>query len=173
MVLKVEPIYKALAELRQPDSHVIYFSPQGRRLDQCMASHAAAQLGHVILLCGHYEGVDQRVIDHLVDEEISIGDYVLTNGVLPALVWIDAVVRLLPGVLGDDRSAQEDSFSTGGLDHPHYTRPEVFAGWPVPPVLLSGNHAAIQKWRAEQALEQTRIKRPDLIERFSRQQAQQ
>ncbi|MFZ4116137.1 MAG: tRNA (guanosine(37)-N1)-methyltransferase TrmD [Chthoniobacterales bacterium] len=162
MVMKIEPIEAALTSLRRPESKVIFMSPQGKRLDQKMA-RSLAQEKHLIFLCGHYEGVDQRVIDHLVDEEISIGDYVLTNGALAALVVTDAVVRLLPGVLGDDGSAPNDSFEQGLLDFPHYTRPEEFHGWTVPSVLLSGNHAAIDAWRQKQALEVTRMKRPDLF----------
>lgn len=161
MVMKIEPIDRALSELRTPESRVIFLSPQGRRLTHAVAVELS-QYSHLILLCGHYEGVDQRVADHLVDDEISIGDYVLTSGVLPALVLTDAVVRLIPGVLGDSRSAEQDSFVAGKLDHPHYTRPETYGGWPVPDVLLSGNHAAIEKWRAERAAELTRERRPDI-----------
>lgn len=161
MVMKIEPIDRALAALRTPESRVIFLSPQGRKLTHAVAA-ALSRESHLILLCGHYEGVDQRVSDHLVDDEISIGDYVLTSGVLPALVLTDAVVRLLPGVLGDSQSAVQDSFVDGGLDHPHYTRPETYRAWPVPEILLSGNHAAIAKWRAEKAAESTRTKRPDL-----------
>jgi len=161
MVMKIEPIDRALAELRTPESRVIFLSPQGRKFTHAVAEELSRE-PHLILLCGHYEGVDQRVADHLVDDEISIGDYVLTSGVLPALVVTDAVVRLLPGVLGDSQSAEQDSFVAGSLDHPHYTRPEVYREWPVPGVLLSGNHAAIAKWRAEKAAEATRVKRPDL-----------
>lgn len=161
MVMTIEPIDKALAALRTPEARVIFLSPQGRRFSHKVAEELARER-HLILLCGHYEGVDQRVSDHLVDDEISIGDYVLTSGVLPALVITDAVVRLIPGVLGDIQSAQQDSFVSGQLDHPHYTRPENYRGWEVPGVLLSGNHAAIGKWRAEQAAEATRRKRPDL-----------
>jgi len=161
MVMKVEPIDLALAELRQPGSRVVLLSPQGPTLCHASAVRLAKE-SHLIFLCGHYEGVDQRVVDHLVDEEISIGDYVLTSGVLPALVVTDAVVRLIPGVLGDERSAVQDSFVNGGLDHPHYTRPESYRGWAVPEVLLSGNHGAIERWRAEKAAEATRDRRPDL-----------
>ena len=161
MVMTIEPIDKALAALRTPEARVIFLSPQGRRFSHKIAEELARE-SHLIFLCGHYEGVDQRVSDHLVDDEISIGDYVLTSGVLPALVITDAVVRLIPGVLGDIQSAQQDSFVSGQLDHPHYTRPENYRGWEVPGVLLSGNHAAIGKWRAEQAAEATRRKRPDL-----------
>lgn len=163
MVMKIEPINAALQELRRPQSKVIFMSPQGKRFNHSMARDLA-QEKHLIFLCGHYEGVDQRVIDHLVDEEISIGDYVLTNGALAALVVTDAVVRLVPGVLGHDQSASNDSFEEGLLDFPHYTRPEEFQEWPVPPVLLSGNHAAIAAWRQEQALEATKKKRPDLFQ---------
>jgi tRNA (guanine37-N1)-methyltransferase len=161
MVMKIEPIDRALADLRTPESRVIFLSPQGRKFTHAVAAELSKE-PHLILLCGHYEGVDQRVAEHLVDEEISIGDYVLTSGVLPALVLTDAVVRLIPGVLGDSESAVQDSFVAGCLDHPHYTRPEIYRNWPVPEVLLSGNHAAISKWRAEKAAEATRSKRPDL-----------
>jgi len=162
MVMKVEPIYRALAELRTPDSHVVLMSPQGRVFNQKLARDASAW-SHLILICGHYEGVDQRVADHLIDEEWSIGDYVLTNGALAAMVVTDAVVRLIPGVLGDAESAVQDSFSKPLLDHPHYTRPERFEDFEVPPVLLSGNHAAIAEWRAAQSLRLTKERRPDLL----------
>jgi tRNA (guanine37-N1)-methyltransferase len=162
MVMKSEPIALALAELRRPETKVVFLTPQGRRLEQPMVREYATQ-EHLILLCGHYEGVDQRVADHLVDDEVSIGDYVLTNGVLGALVMTDAIVRLVPGVLGHDQSAVEESFEKGLLDHPHYTRPEEFRGWKVPSVLLSGNHAAIAAWRKEQAMEATKKRRPDLL----------
>ncbi|MFV0415131.1 MAG: tRNA (guanosine(37)-N1)-methyltransferase TrmD [Chthoniobacterales bacterium] len=161
MVLKIEPIYEALKSLRGPESRVIYLSPQGQPFVQKQAEQLAEEQ-HLIFLCGHYEGVDERVVKHLVDEQISIGDYVLTNGVLPALVVIDTVVRLIPGVLGDSESANRDSFSTGELDYPHYTRPAEFMGWKVPEVLLSGNHAAIEQWRQQKAAELTRERRPDL-----------
>jgi len=162
MVMKCEPIALALAELRRPGTKVIFLTPQGRRLEQQMVREYATQ-EHLILLCGHYEGVDQRVADHLVDDEVSIGDYVLTNGVLGALVMTDAIVRLVPGALGHDQSAVEESFEQGLLDHPHYTRPEEFRGWRVPPVLLSGNHAAIAAWSREHAMEATKKRRPDLL----------
>ena len=162
MVMKIEPIDRALADLRGPDTRVIFLSPQGRRFSHEIAAELAGER-HLVLLCGHYEGVDQRVSDHLVDDEISIGDYVLTSGVLPALVVTDAVVRLIPGVLGDSQSAVQESFVAGQLDHPHYTRPENYRGWAVPDILLSGNHAAIEKWRREQAAKITRLKRPDLL----------
>jgi tRNA (guanine37-N1)-methyltransferase len=161
MVLKVEPIAIALEELRQPASRVILLSAQGRRFDQATAKRLAGEK-HLIMISGHYEGIDQRVAEHLVDEEISLGDYILTNGTLAALVVTDAVVRLLPGVLGDEQSAADESFSHGLLEYPHYTRPAEFRGWKVPDILLSGNHAAIEAWRREQARERTRERRPDL-----------
>jgi len=162
MIMKIAPIAAALAELRRPESKVIFLTPQGRTLRQPIV-HELSREQHLILLCGHYEGIDQRVVDHLVDEEISIGDYILTNGVLGALVLSDAIARLIPGVLGDDQSSVSESFEKELLDHPHYTRPEDFNGWTVPPVLLSGNHGAIASWRAESALEATQKKRPDLL----------
>ena len=161
MVLKVEPIAIALEELRQPASRVILLSAQGRRFDQATAKRLAGEK-HLIMISGHYEGIDQRVAEHLVDEEISLGDYILTNGTLAALVVTDAVVRLLPGVLGDEQSAADESFSHGLLEYPHYTRPAEFRGWKVPDILLSGNHAAIEAWRREQARVRTRDRRPDL-----------
>jgi tRNA (guanine37-N1)-methyltransferase len=162
MVMKIEPIARALEALRGEGTRILWMTPQGRRFNQRMAETYSRE-NHLILICGHYEGVDQRVADHLVDDEISIGDFVLTNGALAALVFTDAVVRLIPGVLGDATSAAQDSFSTGLLDHPHYTRPENFHGWRVPDVLLSGNHAAIEAWRRKRALELTQQRRPDLL----------
>jgi len=162
MVMKIEPIDQALSEIRCPDSKVILMSPQGRPFSDQIARELALETD-LIFLCGHYEGIDQRVADNLVDDEISIGDYVLTSGVLPALVITDAVVRLIPGVLGDQQSAEQDSFAEGILDHPHYTRPAEYKGWKVPDVLLSGNHKAIAEWRKETALSTTRSRRPDLI----------
>ena len=138
-------------------------SPAGRRFDQELAADLARE-SHLIVVCGHYEGVDHRVLEHLIDLEISIGDYVLTNGAIAAVVLVDAVVRLLPGVLGHERSAADDSFNVDGLlEAPHYTRPAEFRGWKVPEVLLSGNHAEIAKWRKEQAIKRTRENRPDLL----------
>ncbi len=162
MVMKCEPIFAAVEALRTPESRVVLMTPAGRPFRQELAA-CYAQVPHIILLCGHYEGIDQRVIDHLVDEELSIGDYVLTNGAIAALVVTDAIVRLIPGVLGDEASAAEDSFSEGLLEYPHYTRPLAFRGWTVPEVLLSGHHAAIARWRKEKALEKTRKNRPDLL----------
>ena len=163
MVMKIEPIDQALSEIRCPASKVILMSPQGRPFSDQVARELALETD-LIFLCGHYEGIDQRVADHLVDDEISIGDYVLTSGVLPALVITDAIVRLIPGVLGDQQSAEQDSFAEGILDHPHYTRPAEYNGWKVPDVLLSGNHKAIAEWRKETALATTRKRRPDLIQ---------
>ena len=162
MIMKIAPIAAALAELRRPESKVIFLTPQGKPLRQTIVREFAREQ-HLILLCGHYEGIDQRVVEHLIDEEISIGDYILTNGVLGALVLSDAIARLIPGVLGDDQSAVTESFETGLLDHPHYTRPEDFTGWNVPPVLLSGNHGALATWRAERAMDATKKNRPDLL----------
>ena len=162
MVMKCEPFFAAVEELRTPSTRVVLMSPGGRPFTQKIAEDYA-QLPHIILLCGHYEGVDQRVIDHLVDDEISIGDYVLTNGAIAAAVVADAVVRLLPGVLGDENSAPDDSFSSGLLEFPQYTRPVEFRGWRVPDVLLSGHHAEIAKWRRMMAEEKTRRVRPDLL----------
>lgn len=163
MVMKPEPIFAAVESLRTPDSLVVLLTPQGKRLDQKIARDFAKQK-HLILVCGHYEGIDHRVIEHLVEAEISIGDYVLTNGAIAAVVLVDAVVRLLPGVLGDDQSAVDDSFSGDGLlEAPQYTRPAEFRGWKIPEILLSGNHAQIAAWRKEQARERTKANRPDLL----------
>ena len=167
MVMKPEPIFAAVEELRaQVDekSKIILMSPAGRRFDQPMAERFSRE-PHLIVICGHYEGVDHRVIEHLVDLEISIGDYVLTNGAIAAVVLVDAIVRLLPGALGHEQSAADDSFSAGLLEGPQYTRPADFRGWKVPDVLLSGNHAEIAKWRKEQAMKRTRENRPDLLGR--------
>jgi tRNA (guanine37-N1)-methyltransferase len=163
MVMKPEPIFAAVEELRNQTSKVVLMSPAGRRFDQQMAAQLSGE-SHLIIICGHYEGVDHRVIEYLVDLEISIGDYVLTNGAIAAVVLVDAVVRLLPGVLGHEQSAADDSFSRGLLEAPQYTRPAEFRRWKVPDVLLSGNHAEIEKWRREQAVKRTRENRPDLLE---------
>ena len=162
MVMKPEPIFAAVESLRTENSFVILMSPQGRRLTQAVAGEFSVRQ-HLIIICGHYEGIDHRVIENLVDAEISTGDYVLTNGAIAAVVFVDAVVRLLPGVLGHDQSAADDSFSGGLLEGPQYTRPAEFRGWKVPEVLLSGNHAAIAAWRKEQAMQRTRKNRPDLL----------
>jgi tRNA (guanine37-N1)-methyltransferase len=162
MVMKPEPIFAAVEDLRNQASRVVLMSPAGDRFDQQMGTQLS-QEPHVIIVCGHYEGVDHRVIEHLVDLEISIGDYVLTNGAIAAVVLVDAIVRLLPGALGHEQSAVDDSFNHGLLEAPHYTRPAEFRDWKVPEVLLSGNHAEIAKWRKEQAIKRTREKRPDLL----------
>ena len=137
-------------------------SPAGRRFDQQMATQLSRE-SHLIIICGHYEGIDHRVIEQLVDREISIGDYVLTNGAIAAVVLVDAIVRLLPGALGHEQSAADESFSSGLLEAPQYTRPAEFRGWKVPDVLLSGNHGEIEKWRKEEAKKRTRTNRPDLL----------
>ncbi len=162
MLLKPEPIFAAVEELRRPETKVVLMTPQGRRFCQSMAEELAMAGGHLIVLCGHYEGVDQRVVDQLVDMEISIGDYILTNGAIAAVVVIDAVARLIPGVLGDERSSVDESFSNGLLEAPAYTKPNVFRNMAVPEILLSGNHVAIAKWKLTQAKERTRQNRPDL-----------
>ena len=165
MVLKPEPVSRAIRHVRREDSHVIYLSPQGKILTSVKCRELAEET-HLILLCGHYEGIDERVLAKEVDEEISIGDYVLTNGALAAIVLVDAVSRFIPGVLGNEETANEESFEEGIFDCPHYTRPEVFEGERVPQVLLDGNHALIDAWRKEQALAKTRTVRPDLCERL-------
>ena len=173
MVMKPEPIFAAVEDLKSKfgpsrtgnrKSKIVLMSPAGRKFDQPMATEFSSE-SHLIIICGHYEGVDHRVIEHLVDAEISVGDYVLTNGAIAAVVFVDAVVRLLPGVLGDEQSAADDSFSpaAAGLEGPQYTRPSEFRGWKVPDVLLSGNHGEIAKWRKEQGEQRTRENRPDLL----------
>lgn len=162
MVMKPEPLFDAVDSVRTPDARVILMTPQGRRFGQATAV-GLSKVRHLIFICGHYEGVDERVRTHLATDEISIGDYVLTNGVLPAAVVIDAVVRLVPGVLGNDETTREESFADGLLEYPHYTRPRVFRGLEVPGVLLSGDHEEIARWRREQAEIRTRENRPDLV----------
>ena len=163
MLLKPEPLFEAVEALRGEKTRVILTSPAGRPFRQEIARELAGEK-HVLLVCGSYEGFDERVRQSLADDEISIGDYVLTNGALPAMVIVDAVTRLLPGVLGDDESSQDESFSGCLLEYPQYTRPAEFRGMNVPEVLLSGDHAAIEKWRREQATVQTRQRRSDLLE---------
>ena len=162
MVMKPEPIFAAVESLRNENSTVVLMTPQGKRFTQSLAIDLS-RLKHLIVICGHYEGVDHRVIEHLVDLEISIGDYVLTNGAIAAAVLVDATVRLLAGVLGHELSATDDSFSGGVLEGPQYTRPAEFRGWKVPDVLLSGNHAEIAAWRKEEAFKRTKENRPDLV----------
>jgi tRNA (guanine37-N1)-methyltransferase len=168
MLMKVQPLRDAIHEARNAHpgrSHVVYLSPQGRPLDQ-QGVRELAQHEHLVLIAGRYEGVDERLIETEVDEEWSIGDYVLSGGELAAMVVIDAVTRLLPGALGHEDSAQQDSFSDGVLDCPHYTRPELFEDMPVPEVLMSGDHAAIARWRRKQALGRTWLRRPELLKKL-------
>ncbi len=175
MVMKYEPLARAVAAARDrsPEgSPVVYLSPQGRVFDQGTANRFAALPG-VILLAGRYEGIDERFIESQVDEELSLGDFVLSGGEVAAMAVIDAVVRLLPGVLGDDESAAQDSFMEGLLDHPHYTRPEEVDGRKVPDVLMSGDHAAIARWRMKEALGRTMVRRPDLVEKLGLNDEQQ
>lgn len=161
MVMEPTVVYDAYCSVKEPNVKVIYMSPQGKTLNQQMVQDLAKE-ENIILLCGHYEGIDQRVIDEIVDEEISIGDYVLTGGELPAMVLIDSVTRYVEGVLKED-SVQEESFTDGLLEYPQYTRPEVFLGKRVPEVLLSGHHENIKKWRRNQSIINTYLKRPDLL----------
>ena len=166
MVMKPEPVFAAVEGIlgSPPTCPVILLTPQGRTFNQGIALELA-ELPHLALLCGRYEGIDERVREHLVSDEISIGDYVLTGGELPALVLIDAVSRLLPGVLGDPEGALNDSHASGLLEYPHFTRPPDFRGWSVPEVLLSGDHARISRWRREQSLRRTWLRRPDMLAR--------
>ena len=163
MVMQPDVVYSAFKSIQSKDAKVIYMTPQGKKLDQKKVEDLSKEK-HLIILCGHYEGIDQRVIDKIVDEEISIGDYVLTGGEIPAMVLIDCVSRYVEGVLNQD-SIKEESFSNGLLEYPQYTRPEVFEGEKVPEVLLSGNHQNIDKWRKEKSLEITKMKRPDLLKK--------
>ena len=162
MLLKPEPIFEAVESLAGEATKVILLSPAGRKFEQAIARELSQQ-EHLLLICGSYEGFDERIREYLTDDELSIGDYVVTNGALPAMVIIDAVTRLLPSVLGDDESSVDESFSRDLLEYPHYTRPAEFRGMKVPDVLLSGNHAEIAKWRAEQARLRTAERRPDLL----------
>jgi tRNA (guanine37-N1)-methyltransferase len=163
MVMKPEPWFAAVESLGEDRGRAILLSPAGRRLDRDLV-HELSSEPHLTLLCGRYEGVDERVVDGLPAEEISIGDYVLSGGELPALVLIEAVTRLIPGVIGREESHERDSFEDGMLDHPHYTRPAEYRGMVVPEVLRSGHHAEIERWRREAALDKTRRNRPDLLE---------
>ncbi|MDF2039690.1 tRNA (guanosine(37)-N1)-methyltransferase TrmD [Bacillus sp. CMF12] len=166
MVLKPQPIFDAVDDLRSKSGaspRVILLCPQGERFTQKKAEELA-EMDHLIFVCGHYEGYDERIREHVVTDEISIGDFVLTGGELGAMVVIDSVVRLLPGVLGNEESHMKDSFSTGFLEHPHYTRPADFRGIKVPDVLMSGNHRLVEEWRAKESLRRTYVRRPDLLE---------
>jgi tRNA (guanine37-N1)-methyltransferase len=162
MVLRPEPVFEAVEALRRPESRVILMTPQGQTFRQ-PAARRLSECGHLILVCGAYEGIDERVREALIDEELSIGDYVLTNGSLAALVIVDAVTRLVPGVLGDCASLHEESFSTGLLEYPQYTRPAEFRGMEVPEILKQGHHGEIARWRLESSRERTRVRRPDLF----------
>ena len=165
MVLKVEPVVKAVKEVRNspPEGELLLATPQGELFCQALAKELSAK-ERLIIICGHYEGYDERVRDILRPREISIGDYVLTGGEIPAMVIVDAVTRLLPGVLGKEESSEEESFSEGLLEYPHYTRPQVYEGQEVPEILLSGDHARVAEWRRKKAVERTRERRPDLLE---------
>ena len=167
MVMKVEPIDRALASIvpSRDNALVVLLTPQGETFNQKIAEEMSRYF-RIVLVCGHYEGVDERVRDHLVDREISIGDFVLTGGELSAMVIVDAVTRLIPGVLGNYDSASYDSFSTGLLEYPHYTRPGSYRDWQVPDVLLSGNHREIESWRRKESLKRTCLRRPDLLEKI-------
>lgn len=172
MLMKCEPIFEAVEQLRREDTCIILMTPQGRTFSQPLAQELAAPCvsggsAHYIIICGHYEGVDHRVVEQLVDLEISIGDYILTNGAIAAVVVIDAIARLLPGALGDARSSVDESFSQGLLEAPAYTKPNIFRGLEVPPVFLSGNHKAIEEWKLDQAVARTRANRPDLYETWA------
>jgi tRNA (guanine37-N1)-methyltransferase len=162
MVMRPEPIFAAVEAVREEGSHVVLLSPRGTRFDHALASRLAA-LKHLILVCGRYEGVDQRVADHLADEEVSIGDYVLAGGEVAALVVIEAVARLVPGVVGNPESLRSESHAAGLLEYPQYTRPAEFRGWKVPDVLVSGDHGAVERWRSQRAEELTKERRPDLL----------
>jgi tRNA (guanine37-N1)-methyltransferase len=161
MVLMPEPVCQAIRSVKKEKSHVVYLSPQGKKLTAAKCQELS-QKEHLVLLCGHYEGVDERALKE-IDEEVSIGDYVLTNGCLAAIVLVDAMARFIPGVLGHEEAAGQDSFQEGIFDAPHYTRPEMFEGIPIPEVLKTGNHAEIAKWRRKQGLAKTKRVRPDLI----------
>ena len=163
MVMRPDVVYEAYQSVKQDQAKVIYMSPQGKKLNQQIVENLSKE-SHLIILCGHYEGIDQRVLDEIVEEEISIGDYVLTGGEIPAMVLIDSVSRYVEGVIKQD-SIQEESFSNGLLEYPQYTRPEIFQGKAVPEILLSGHHENIEKWRKERSLEITKKKRPDLLKK--------
>lgn len=164
MVMTPEPILGAINSVKDTNSRVIYLSPQGKQFNQEIANELSKE-SHLILLCGHYEGIDNRIIDNYIDEEISVGDFVLTGGEIPAMIIVDAVVRLLPGVLSGEQSFTEESHYNGLLEHPQYTRPREFHGYSVPDVLLSGNHKNIKAWKREESLKSTFVKRPDLLEK--------
>ena len=163
MIMTPQPLYDAINAVKTENSYVVYLSPKGELLKQNKVEFMAKNYSHIILLCGHYEGIDQRIIDMCVDEEISIGDYVLTGGEIPAMVLVDSIARYIPSVLGNEETTSEESFSNNLLEYPQYTRPSVFMDKPVPEVLLNGNHQEIAKWRKEQSLKITQERRPDLL----------
>lgn len=163
MVMRVDVLDAAIAAVRRPESRVVLMEASGARFDHSVATRLAAER-HLVVVCGHYEGVDARVREHLCDEALSIGDFVLTGGEIAAVAVVDAVVRLLPGALGNAESTRDESFAAGRLEYPHYTRPREHRGWAVPDVLLSGDHARVERWRRDQADERTRALRPDLID---------
>ncbi|HZK33429.1 MAG TPA: tRNA (guanosine(37)-N1)-methyltransferase TrmD [Tissierellaceae bacterium] len=165
MLMKPEPIFKAINSVKNEKSKVIYLSPQGKKFNQKLAKKLSKE-EHLILLCGHYEGIDNRIIENYIDEEISVGDYVLTGGEIPAMLVLDAIIRLLPGVLRSEESYIDESHYIGLLEYPQYTRPRIFNGYSVPDVLLSGNHKKIEDWRKKQSLKTTLLKRPDLLEKI-------
>ncbi len=164
MVMRPEPIYRAISNVKSEESKVIYLSPQGKTYNQRLANSLSKE-SHLILLCGHYEGIDNRIIDNYVDLEISLGDYVLTGGEIPAMVLIESIIRLLPGALSGEESYVDESHYNGLLEYPQYTRPREFNGFHVPEILLSGDHKKIEKWKEYKSLETTYIKRPDLLEK--------
>lgn len=162
MVMMVEPVYKAIESVKTENSHVVFLSPQGKVLNQKLIKDLSKK-EHIVLLCGHYEGIDERIIENYIDEEISIGDYVLTGGEIPAMVLIDSVSRMIDGVLASSEAYEDESHMDGLLEYPQYTRPQEFVGLKVPDVLLSGNHQEIEKYRREMSILQTKKKRPDLF----------
>lgn len=164
MLMTPQPLFDAIMSVKTDKSHVIYMSPKGRVLKQDIVKEFASKYEHLVIVCGHYEGIDERVIELCIDEQISIGDYVLTGGEIPAMVLVDAVARYIPEVLHSDTSTEDESFSTNLLEHPQYTRPREFMGLSVPEVLLNGNHKEIEKWKQEQKLLETKKYRPDLLD---------
>lgn len=166
MLMRTQPLYDAIQSVKGENSHVIYLSPKGTLLNQQKVTELALLDKELVLVCGHYEGIDERVIDLCVDEEISVGDYVLTGGELPAMILVDAISRYVPGVLGNSETTDVETFSNGLLEYPQYTRPEVFMGLHVPDILLSGNHGEVDKWRLQKSLELTKQRRPDLYQKY-------
>lgn len=163
MLMKAEPVFDAIESVKKDNSRIIYLSPQGKTINQKLVNELSAE-EHLVLLCGHYEGLDNRIIENYIDDEISLGDFVLTGGELPAMVLVDSIVRLLPGVLRSEESYENDSHYNGVLENPQYTRPRIFKGHTVPEVLLSGDHKKIDEWRKEESLRTTLLKRPDLLQ---------